>query len=179
MSARSETQVYAKAAFETAIKDWLANLEHIAGALDRSPDLVKRLVDDASSFEVRQAVLTPLLRENIPAPVRNFIFGMLANGDIALLNGVVAELHSLGAVIGGPRAVLAEVTSAVALSPEERAAVEKQLIDQFGLGLEFRFLVDEKILGGLLIRVGDKLLDTSVASRLSAMRQTLGVAAGS
>ncbi len=177
MSASSEVQVYAQAAFETAIKDWLTNLEHIAGALDRSPDLLKRLADDASSFEVRQAVLTPLMRENISAPVRNFVFGMLANGDVALLNDVVAELHSLGAAIGGPKAVVAEVTSAVELNAEERAAIENRLIDQFGLGLEFRFAVDPRILGGLLIRVGDKLLDTSVASRLVAMRQSLGLAA--
>lgn len=177
MSARSEVQVYAQAAFETAIKDWLTNLEHIAGALDRSPDLLKRLADSASSFEVRQAVLTPLMRENISAPVRNFVFGMLANGDVALLNEVVAELHSLGAAIGGPKAVVAEVTSAVELTGEERAAIENRLIEQFGLGLEFRFAVDPQILGGLLIRVGDKLLDTSVASRLVAMRQSLGLAA--
>ncbi len=177
MSARSEVQVYAQAAFETAIKEWLTILEHIAGALDRSPDLLKRLADDASSFEVRQAVLTPLMRENISAPERNFVFGMLANGDVALLNDVVAELHSLGAAIGGPKAVVAEVTSAVELNAEERAAIENRLIDQFGLGLEFRFAVDPRILGGLLIRVGDKLLDTSVASRLVAMRQSLGLAA--
>lgn len=176
MSASSEVQVYAKAAFETAIKDWLTNLEHIAGAIDRSPDLLKRLADEAGSFEVRQAVLTPLMRENIPAPVRNFAFGMLANGDIALLNAVVAELHSLGVTIGGPRAVVAEITSAVELTAEERAAIEKRLIDQFGLGLEFRFNVNPEIMGGLLIRVGDKLLDTSVASRLAAMRQSLGLA---
>lgn len=177
MSASSEVQVYAQAAFETAIKDWLSNLEHIAGAIDRSPDLLKRLADEAGSFEVRQAVLTPLMRENIPAPVRNFVFGMLANGDIALLNDVVAELHSLGAALGGPRSVVAEVTSAVELTGEERAAIEKRLIEQFGLGLEFQFNVDPGILGGLLIRVGDKLLDTSVASRLAAMRQSLGLAA--
>ncbi|MCB0253985.1 MAG: F0F1 ATP synthase subunit delta [Anaerolineae bacterium] len=45
------------------------------------------------------------------------------------------------------------------------------------MGLDFRFNVDPDILGGLLIRVGDKLLDTSVASRLVAMRQSLGLAA--
>lgn len=174
MSASSEVQVYAKAAFETAIKDWLTNLEHIAGAIDRT-DLLKQLADDASSFEVRQAVLTPLMRENIPAPVRNFVFGMLANGDVALLNDVVAELRSLGAVIGGLKSVLAEVTSAIELTGDERAAIEKRLIDQFGLGLDFRFIVDPEILGGLLIRVGDILLDTSVASRLVSMRQSLGL----
>ena len=90
-----------------------------------------------------------------------------AGGDLIMAAGGFFEVAlRLGAVIGGPKAVVAEVTSAVELTSEERAAIEKRLVDQFGLGLDFRFNVDPDILGGLLIRVGDKLLDTSVASRL-------------
>ena len=162
----------------SALKDWLINLEHISAAIEHSPEIFKRLVDEASSYEVRQAVMTPLMREDAPAPVRNFLFGMLANGDITLLNDVVAELHNMAAAVGGARAVVAEVTSAVELTPDERLAIEKRLIDQFGLGLEFRFKVNPTILGGLLIRVGDKLLDSSVASRMAAMRQSMGVITG-
>jgi F-type H+-transporting ATPase subunit delta len=176
VTARSEVQVYAQAAFETAVKDWLTNLEHVAVAVDRNPELVKRLVDESSSFEARQAILTPLLRDNIPTPVRNFIFGMLANGDVGLLNDVVAELRNLGAAFGGPKTAVAEITSAVELTPDERAAVQKRLVEQFGLGLDFKFSVDPGILGGLRIHVGDKLLDSSVASRLAAMRHNLGLA---
>jgi F0F1-type ATP synthase delta subunit len=68
------------------------------------------------------------------------------------------------------------VTAAIELTPAERSAIEERLVEQFGAGLEFTFKVDPAILGGLVIRVGDKLLDNSVASRMAALRQSLGVA---
>ena len=71
---------------------------------------------------------------------------------------------------------MAEVTAAVELTPAERSAIEERLVEQFGAGLEFTFKVDPAILGGLIIRVGDKLLDNSVASRMAALRQSMGVA---
>jgi len=108
-------------------------------------------------------------------PLRNFLFGMLANGDMALLSDVVSQLRQMTSAAGGQQVVAAEVTSAVELTPEEQAGLQQRLSDQFGAGLEFKFNVDPSILGGLVIRVGDKLLDDSVSSRLAALRQSLGV----
>ncbi len=176
MSASSEARTYASVVFETAIKDWLSGLESVAGIVHRSPDLLRKLTDQSKSFETRQAALLPLLPESTPKPVRNFVLGMLANGDIALLDDVVSELRELAASAGGPRPTLAEVTAAVELTPAERSAIEERLVGQFGAGLEFTFKVDPAILGGLVIRVGDKLLDNSVASRMAALRQSMGVA---
>ncbi len=89
MSASSEARTYASVVFETAIKDWLSGLESVAGIVHRSPDLLRKLSDQSKSFETRQAALLPLLPESTPKPVRNFVLGMLANGDIALLDDVV------------------------------------------------------------------------------------------
>lgn len=175
MSASSEARTYASVVFETAIKDWLSGLEQTAGVIHRSPDLLRKLTDETKSFESRQAALLPLLPDSTSKPVRNFVLGMLANGDIALLDDVVAELRDLAASAGGPKPILAEVTTAIEMTPAERAAIEARLVEQFGAGLEFTFKVDPAILGGLVVRVGDKLLDSSVASRMAALRQSLGV----
>jgi F-type H+-transporting ATPase subunit delta len=51
-----------------------------------------------------------------------------------------------------------------------------RLETQYGADLDVRYKVDPTILGGLIVRVGDKLIDGSVASRLAAMKQVLGVA---
>jgi len=175
VSASSEARTYASVVFETAIKDWLSGLEVTAGVLHHSPELVRMLTDQTKSFEARQAALLPLLPESTPKPVRNFVLGMLANGDIALIEEVVSELRDMAASAGGPRPTVAEVTAAVELTPTERTSIEERLVEQFGTGLEFTFKVDPAILGGLVIRVGDKLLDNSVASRMAALRQSLGV----
>jgi len=67
----------------------------------------------------------------------------------------------------------AEVTSALPLTPEEQATVRGQVMRQIGDGATISFRVDPRILGGLVIRVGDKVLDGSVAAQLESLRQSL------
>lgn len=67
----------------------------------------------------------------------------------------------------------AEVTSALPLTDEEQTSVRAQVLQQMGGGATIVFRVDPRILGGLVIRVGDKVLDGSVSAQLESLRQTL------
>lgn len=66
----------------------------------------------------------------------------------------------------------AQVTSALPLNPEEQEAVKRDVLANAG-AKEVTFRVDPAILGGLVIRVGDKVLDSSVAGKLEGLRQSL------
>jgi F-type H+-transporting ATPase subunit b len=66
----------------------------------------------------------------------------------------------------------AQVTSALPLSDEEQESVKKDVLAKSG-AKEVVFRVDPSILGGLVIKVGDKILDGSVAGRLDGLRQSL------
>jgi F-type H+-transporting ATPase subunit b len=67
----------------------------------------------------------------------------------------------------------AEVTSALPLSKEEQASVKKNVLDKIGTKANVEFRVDPQILGGLVIRVGDKVLDGSVSGQLEGLRKSL------
>jgi F-type H+-transporting ATPase subunit b len=66
----------------------------------------------------------------------------------------------------------AEVTSALPLSKDEEASVKKDVLAKVG-AQAVSFRVDPSILGGLVIKVGDKVLDGSVAGKLDGLRQSL------
>ena len=66
----------------------------------------------------------------------------------------------------------AEVTSALPLSQDEEQAVKKDVLAKVG-AKDVAFRVDPAILGGLVIKVGDKILDGSVAGKLEGLRQNL------
>ena len=66
----------------------------------------------------------------------------------------------------------AEVTSALPLNDQEQETIKKSVLDKVGAAT-VAFRVDPSILGGLLIKVGDKVLDGSVAGKLESLRQTL------
>ena len=66
----------------------------------------------------------------------------------------------------------AEVTSALPLNPDEESTVRQEVLARVG-AKDIAFRVDPSILGGLVIKVGDKVLDNSVAGRLEGLRQNL------
>lgn len=69
--------------------------------------------------------------------------------------------------------VSAEVTSALPLTSDEKEIVKQDVLSKVGQQATVSFRVDPSILGGLVIRVGDKVLDGSVAGQLETMRQGL------
>jgi F-type H+-transporting ATPase subunit b len=67
----------------------------------------------------------------------------------------------------------AEVVSALPLTPDEQETVKRDVLARLGNQATVAFRVDPSILGGLVVRVGDKVLDGSVAGQLENMRQGL------
>ena len=67
----------------------------------------------------------------------------------------------------------AEVTSALPLTTDEQDTVRSEIVERMGSGATISFRVDPGILGGLVIRVGDKVLDSSVSGKLQGLRQSL------
>jgi F-type H+-transporting ATPase subunit b len=67
----------------------------------------------------------------------------------------------------------AEVTSALPLTSKEQEIVRDEVVGKLGAGATLSFRVDPNILGGLVIRVGDKVLDGSIAGKLGSLRQSL------
>lgn len=67
----------------------------------------------------------------------------------------------------------AEVTSALPLTTRQQSTIKKDLARQLGTGAEVNFRVDPNILGGLVVQVGDKIVDGSARGRLESLRQSL------
>ena len=67
----------------------------------------------------------------------------------------------------------AEVTSALPLNKDEQDAVRKNVLAKMGAQTRVDFVVDPQILGGLVVRVGDKVIDGSVAGQLEGLRKSL------
>jgi F-type H+-transporting ATPase subunit b len=67
----------------------------------------------------------------------------------------------------------AEITSALPLTSDEKEAVRKDILAKIGEQASVTFRVDPSILGGLVVRVGDKVLDGSVSGQLETLRQNL------
>jgi F-type H+-transporting ATPase subunit b len=93
---------------------------------------------------------------------------LLAEFFSGVKSGKVMVLE--GAALSGASA---EVVSALPLTPDEQAIVTKDILTKMGTQAAVEFRIDPTILGGLVIHVGDKVLDGSVAGQLEDLRQSL------
>ncbi len=94
---------------------------------------------------------------------------LLAEFFSGVRSGKVVALEG-EAVLSGKAA---EVTSALPLSAEEQEAVKKDILARLGQTVSVTFRVDPSILGGLVIKVGDQIIDGSISGQLQGMRQVL------
>lgn len=177
MRTNRPAQTYAEAAYEAATNVWLQALTALQQALEKNPRVFADLRDPSTALADKQALVAPLLPDDAPQEVRNFVAVLLfvsvllSCNDIGLLTEITELFRRLAA--RNPRAQIVRVTSAVPLTDDEKHALAERLAAQFGENLEFDYREDPSILGGLIIRVGDRVIDASVAGKLEALRKTL------
>ncbi len=169
MPNEQQPQTYAQALVEQATEGWMAPLKQVAAVL-ASGDFGS-LDDPALPFSKKQAIIAGLVPVGGAPQVTNFLFLLASRNEMHLLPQVIDEFDHY-AQRGSSRPI-AQVTSAVPLTDSEKVALEERLLPRFGDELDMSYGIDPAILGGVVIRVGDKVIDGSVAGKLAALRDTL------
>jgi F-type H+-transporting ATPase subunit delta len=175
-------RVYAEALLATVLKQTggadghaeAAGAELIAfvRALAAHPDAEEFLTSPVVSRKVKAAALARALAGNAPDLLRRFLGVLQQNNRLHLLRAVAAAYQRLLDTRAGR--VRVKVAAAVPLSDEQRAALTanlKVLLGNQEPVLEVR--VDPDLLGGLVVQVGDSVVDTSVRTRLQSLRSLL------
>ncbi len=165
---------YAQAIYEKAIERWQKHLRRLSDTLQSQPALLPQLDNASQPFERKKESINRLLPADIDGEVRNFVYLLASKNELHLLPQVLGEFDRFAARSATNQ--LVSVTSAVALTPDERTKLEAKLRQQFGNDLDYDYRVDPAILGGIIVRVGDRIIDGSVATKLAALRQQLETA---
>ena len=166
---------YAEAAFEIATRDssverWRSELDAAAEALG-DERVTRMLSNPAVALEKREAMVEEALSKAVSREVVNLVLLMLKRGRIEQLAQVAAEFRRLDNQRKG--ITEASATSAAELTPDELEALTHHLEKLTGGRVELDVAVDPSLLGGLVVRVGDRLIDGSVRGRLERLRNQL------
>jgi F-type H+-transporting ATPase subunit delta len=168
---RELSATYANAIYEMALEGWLTSLKAVDRGLSSDETVAASLRDPTLDLSQKQEIARKTIPQGASAEVVNFISLLISKNHLDLLGDVILQLERLSRRGARPR--VARVTTAVPLAEKERVRVENALTARFGSGLEFEFLLDESILGGLIARVGDEVVDDSIAAKLVALRESV------
>lgn len=168
---------YATALFEIADEsDALdaveAALGQLRAALDVSPELAHMIRSPIVSRENQGAAMAKICDAiGVGAPVSSAVGLMAANRRLFTLPQVIKGYNELLAKKRGVQS--AEVVSAKPLSDDQRAALEDAIKTSVGADIALNATVDEGLIGGLVVKVGSKMIDTSIRSKLASLKTAM------
>jgi F-type H+-transporting ATPase subunit delta len=166
---------YAEAAFEIGRKDgtldaWERDLAALGSAL-RHPDLRRLAEHPAVAFSDKERVLRRVVGDGVSREALSLVLLMIRRGRPGAIDRMIAHF---GKLLRRERGIaLAEVRTALPLDDEQRAAVGERLTQLTGERVEMNETVDEALIGGIAVRIGDTLYDASVRNRLERLRARL------
>lgn len=162
---------YAQTLYEMALEEWASWLKSVQQALTENRALADFLASDEASPAEKYQRLQTVVPQGASEKFRRFLGFLLDKGHLPMLPDVTAAFERL--MTRGRVREVAHVTSAVELSEEERERIAALIRRRFGADVDCEFHVDPSLLGGLHIRVGDTVIDGTLASQLERLREQL------
>ncbi len=167
---------YANGIFELAkAEEELERVENelftIAQALDDSPELRSTLTVPQLPMEKKQALIDDLIGGRASSLSVDLVQLIVSQGRASELSDIARAL--VKAAAASRDKAVAEVRSAVPLDEETIERLAAALGRATGKSVEVKVVVDESVIGGIVARVGDTVIDGSLARRVDSLRQAV------
>ena len=164
---------YASALLETANEQGQtaaieADIDTVQGALAESDDLRRMVRSPVFSAEDQAKALDALLgRIGVNPLTLNFFKVLARNRRLFAAEDIIRAFKALAAEARGE--VQAEVTSAVELNDSQLDALKAQLKNSVGKDVQLEATVDPSLLGGLIVKIGSRMIDSSLKTKLATL----------
>ncbi|MEL7562105.1 F0F1 ATP synthase subunit delta [Dehalogenimonas sp. 4OHTPN] len=168
---------YGQAVFEIAAEHqnfntWRDNLETLVRMV-QDKDVLSFLENPRISIAKKRQVLEPKLKGVNPMAV-NLLYLLAERSGLGMMPYIYADYNRRLDDLRG--VAHATVTAAVPLSDAETAEIREKLGKMFGKHIEITARLDQSLLGGVVARVGDKVIDGSVSRRLQNLKREINQA---
>ncbi|MEM9359991.1 MAG: F0F1 ATP synthase subunit delta [Pseudomonadota bacterium] len=165
---------YASALFELAqeqsqLQPVENDLNRVQAMLDESPDLMRMVRSPVFSAEDQTKAIDALLsKAGIGGLTLNFMKLIVRNRRLFAVPDMIKAFRTLAA--GARGEVEADVASATALNDSQLQALKETLKSSIGKDVQINASVDPSLLGGLVVKVGSRMIDSSLRTKLSTLK---------
>lgn len=150
---------------------WGAMVGGLADAVQRDARLTNFLAAPQVSAVDKKRVIEKAFMDSVPRPLVRFLQKLIDNRRQMLLPDIATEYANLVDETSGR--VHAQVTVARETTGTDRERIAAQLSEALGKTVVPHVIVNPDILGGIIVKVGDRVMDGSVRKRISLLRSRL------
>lgn len=175
--AKLVSKTYGDALFELATEDNKVDIlfEEAKGILDllnENGEFVRMMNHPQITREEKEEVIANIFKDRVSDDMTGFLTLLVQNGRFAELQSVIE--YFIARIKDYKKIGVAYVTTPLPLSEKQKGDVEKKLLDTTEYEtMEMNYSIDESLIGGMTIRVGDRVIDSSVKSKLEKLTHDL------
>jgi F-type H+-transporting ATPase subunit delta len=137
--------------------------------LEKNHDLRQALSDQSMERAQRTKILEDLLEDKVSAHTLGLVTFIVAQGRGRHLPQILEKLSTIAAE--ARNFVVAEIRTAVPLDEKQRTELASALSKATGKQVEVKVLVDPSVIGGVVAKIGDTVIDGSIKRRLEQLRE--------
>lgn len=169
--ARRYSQALFEIASQTSLDTIDADLRELTKIIEENAEVKGILLHPHISLSVKKSIMNKLLGDDIGEVTRHFFYLLIDRKRESLLPFIQREFSKLADE--ARQVVEAKVASAVELSAAQLDALKKAISRMTGKGVRVKSEVRGELIGGVLIQVGDRVMDGTIAHALNSMREEL------
>ena len=177
--AKQVKDVYGNALYEVAeeenrFDDYLAEAESIVAALEENPELIRVMTHPQISEEEKTGVLKAVFKGRVSDEIYGLLEMLLEKGHFADTADVFSEF--IDRVKAYRKIGVVYVSTPMELPARQKKEVEERLLSTTDfVSLEMHFGIEPGLIGGMVIRIGDRVVDSSVRTKLEKLSHELSV----
>ena len=172
LAGRYATAVFELALEERALDGVAEDVSRLKALLQGSPDLARLIRSPMFSRAEQAKGMEAILSKAGASPLtRRLVLLLARKGRLFALADVIRDFEALHARHKGE--IAAEVTSARALTGEETRELTRVLKEKLGREPKLQVKVDPALLGGLVVRLGSRMIDSSLRAKLNGLRAAM------
>lgn len=175
--AKLVSKTYGDALFEVAVEEgttssMMEEVEAVQGIFRENEEYVKLLTHPKIPVEEKLSIMKETFDGKVSNDLLGFFTTVVEKGRFSEIEGILA--YFLEEVREYKKIGAADVISAVELSKEEKAGIEKKLLETTAYeSFRMNYQVDASLIGGMMIRIGDRVVDSSIRTKLNNMAKDL------
>ena len=166
---------YAQAAFEyaneqKALEEWSNMLAFVAACV-QMPQVMEVLQNPRYNPTLRAEVVLTISQDVLNPAGKNFVKILADYERLSILPLVYTFFQKLCA--SSKKILHANIKSAISLTQTQIEQINAMLVKRFGAEIELSFEIDKALLGGLLIHIGDQVIDNTLRGRLEKLKEAV------
>ena len=175
--AKLVTKTYADALFQLAVEedrvdDLYSEVTQLVQILDDNPDLAKMMSHPSVDKEEKLSLIRDIFSERLSRELCGLLHQVVVNNRYEEIDGILGSFIDM--VKDHKKIGVAHVLTPIELTDVQKERIEQKLLDTTDyVKMEMDYDVDASLIGGMRIRIKDKVVDSSVSTKLNELAKNL------